>query len=108
MAFQHRDWSGRVALVTGGASGIGFAAYQLLNATGAQVVVADINAEAARAASVELGTSHSAALTLDVCDPESVDRAFAEIGRRFGRLDVLIHCAGIGIERTFLETSIAE
>ena len=108
MALRHHEGIGPVVLVTGGASGIGLATCQLLKSNGAHIIVADIDFEAAATASADLGRDHATPLVINVCDPESVDDAFSEIDKRFGRLDVLIHSAGIGIERTFLETSIAE
>lgn len=103
-----RDWSGRVALVTGGASGIGRAACELLAATRAEVIVADVDPEAAARAAAELPAGLAVPLPINVADPDSVERAFGEVRRQFGRLDILIHSAGIGIERKFLETSLAE
>lgn len=89
---QPRDLEGAVALVTGGMSGIGEACVNTLAARGATVVVGD----------VDLRSSPSAAdgalcLPMDVTDPASVGRTLAEIERRFGRLDVAVNNAGIGV-----------
>jgi NAD(P)-dependent dehydrogenase (short-subunit alcohol dehydrogenase family) len=77
------DLAGRVALVTGGASGIGAAAAALLRASGAQVWVLDREAVG------------PAAFVADVTSSAQVDTAVAGLLREAGRLDVLVHCAGI-------------
>lgn len=76
----------RVALVTGAAGGIGRATAERLLAEGAQVMGADLADGAA-------GTS---SLVLDVTSPESCEAAVEAVVGRFGRLDVLVNCAGIG------------
>ena len=91
--------AGKIALVTGGGSGLGKADSLLLAAEGATVYVADIN-DAGAAAVVEAitaagGTAH--ALHLDVSSEESWRTAYAEIERAHGRLDVLVNNAGIVI-----------
>jgi NAD(P)-dependent dehydrogenase (short-subunit alcohol dehydrogenase family) len=100
----------RVALVTGGASGIGRATVDRLVSEGVTVVIADIADEAGQAAAAELrGRGVSASyLHLDVSDEASWTQAVAAIGRDHGRLDILVNNAGIGdldpIESTSLET----
>ena len=100
----------RVALVTGGASGIGRATVDRLAAEGLIVVVADIADEAGEAAAAELrGTGASASyLHLDVSDEASWEQAVGAITRDHGRLDILVNNAGIGdldpIEATSIET----
>ena len=75
----------RVALVTGGAGGLGHAIAERLAADGNDVIIADINAAAGRA--------HS--FVVDVADEDAVAALYAEIERRFGRLDILVNNAGI-------------
>lgn len=100
----------RVALVTGGASGIGRATVDRLAAEGLIVVVADIADEAGEAAAADLrGTGAPASyLHLDVSDKGSWEQAVGAIRRDHGRLDVLVNNAGIGdldpIEATSIET----
>ena len=100
----------RVALVTGGASGIGRATADQLASEGLTVVIADIADKAGEAAAAELrGRGSSASyLHLDVADEASWASAIATIGRDHGRLDVLVNNAGIGdleaIEATSVET----
>ena len=103
-------FSDRTAIVTGGASGIGRAVARRLAAEGAAVAVADRNADGAAAVVAELqGTGAEAvAITLDIAQPEDARRMVAETMDRFGRLDILVHSAGVGIERSFLETTPEE
>jgi NAD(P)-dependent dehydrogenase (short-subunit alcohol dehydrogenase family) len=102
--------SDRVALVTGGASGIGRATVHRLASDGVTVVIADIDDEAGETAATELRSSGSSAsyLHLDVADEASWEQAVATIARDHGRLDILVNNAGIGdldpLEQTSFET----
>ena len=84
--------TGRVAVVTGGARGIGKAIGAALTAAGAWVVVADIDEAVGRSTAEELGGSFQ---TLDVTDPRSVATATAAIVDAHGRVDILVNNAGI-------------
>ncbi|PVM77682.1 short-chain dehydrogenase [Caulobacter radicis] len=90
--------AGKVALVTGGASGIGAASAQRLAAEGATVVIGDLS----------VTPSDRSALGLDVADPASVEAAIATILERHGRLDCLVHSAGVARTLPFLETPVDE
>lgn len=79
---------GLVAIVTGGASGIGAAIAQRLHADGAQIAVLDRDTSAADPA--------FAAFTADVSDRANVDAAVAAVAEQFGRIDILVNNAGIG------------
>lgn len=87
----------KVALITGGASGIGRASAQIFAREGAKLVLADANGDAADALAKELAGSgaevHAAAL--DVRDRAAVEATVAGAAERFGRLDVLVNSAGI-------------
>ncbi|MFT3666954.1 SDR family NAD(P)-dependent oxidoreductase [Piscinibacter sp.] len=85
---------GRVALITGGASGLGLAAARALAGEGALVVVADLRADAARDAARTLGDAHLG-LDGDVADEAAVRRLVELTLARHGRIDVLINSAGI-------------
>lgn len=85
---------GRVALVTGGGSGIGRATAQLLASKGMRVCIVDVDERAAGAVADAIG---GAALGCDVSDPEQVDAAFASCVREFGRLDLAFLNAGISV-----------
>ena len=89
------DFSGRAALVTGGASGIGRAAAERLLAGGAEVSLLDRNAELVEATARELG-SGTRAIRADVTSSQEVDDAVARVEAELGRLDVLVCSAGIG------------
>lgn len=91
------DFAGKVAIVTGGGSGIGYAAANQLAYYGARVVVAGIPAAECEAAAQQIGGG-CVAIPTDVSNSDSVDALMAETVRRFGRLDILICCAGIGGE----------
>lgn len=88
------DLGGKVAIVTGGASGIGSAIVDTFAAKGATVAVLDVQAGRAAAKAGALGAPHSA-ITGDVTDPESVRAVVAEVAQRHGRIDILVNCAGI-------------
>jgi NAD(P)-dependent dehydrogenase (short-subunit alcohol dehydrogenase family) len=89
---------GKVALVTGGASGIGEATCRVLAAAGANVCIADLNAEAAAKLAAELPGAR--AMVCDITDPDSLDAAFAGLDR----LDILVNNAGIGLVGSIEET----
>lgn len=86
--------TGKTALVTGAAQGIGKAIAERLAADGATVVVSDINAEGASAAAAAIG--HGAfAITADISDPEAVAAMFAAIHGKSGGVDILVNNASI-------------
>ncbi|MFJ4124460.1 SDR family NAD(P)-dependent oxidoreductase [[Kitasatospora] papulosa] len=92
------EFAGKVALVTGGASGIGLALSRRLAASGAAVVVADHNEESARKAAAELEATgaRAAAVALDVTDPASVEAGVRFAVDTFGGLHLAVNNAGIG------------
>jgi NAD(P)-dependent dehydrogenase (short-subunit alcohol dehydrogenase family) len=84
----------KICVITGAASGIGRGAARAFVREGATVGILDRNAEGVQAVVDELG-ERTFPLVTDVTDEESVIAAFAEVRRRFGRLDVLYTCAAI-------------
>ena len=96
----------RVALVTGGGSGIGKATATRLVAEGACVVIADLNLENAEAGAEELGgPDHAVALRADVSDEQAVVAMVAEAVLAFGGLDLIVNNAGLSLSKPLLETS---
>jgi NAD(P)-dependent dehydrogenase (short-subunit alcohol dehydrogenase family) len=88
------DLSGNVAIVTGGASGIGEASVRLLVERGARVLVADCNEEAAVAVATDVG-DRARAFCMDVTRPDECTALVAATLEAFGRLDVAVNCAGV-------------
>ncbi|MCL7714871.1 SDR family NAD(P)-dependent oxidoreductase [Stenotrophomonas mori] len=92
---MHLDFSGKTALVTGAASGIGEAVARQLAASGARVVVADLNRKAAEALATTLGTNASAR-QLDVGDADAVKHLVDAVVAEHGGLHLAVNNAGIG------------
>jgi pyridoxal 4-dehydrogenase len=86
--------SGRTALVTGAAQGIGKAIAGRLAADGATVVVSDVNADGATAAAAAIGKG-AFAIAADISDPGAVASMFKEIEKRTGGVDILVNNASI-------------
>jgi 3-oxoacyl-[acyl-carrier protein] reductase len=97
----------KAVIVTGGASGIGRASALRLGANGANVVVADRDEAGARAVAGEIvaGGGRGLAVGCDVGDSADVARMVARTQEAFGRIDVLLHAAGICPRKPFLEIS---
>ena len=101
---------GHTAIVTGGASGIGLATARMLAGIGANVVVADIDEEAGVRAAEGLKANGVGArfVRTDVSDAGDVGALVDAATDRFGSLEILMHFAGIGMERLALETARQE
>lgn len=102
-----RRLDGKVALVTGGARGIGYATAQAFAREGARVVIADLNVTGAEDAAKSLG-EQAMGLGVDVADPASVTGMITAIIERLGRIDILFNNAGIGANTPFLETRLED
>jgi D-threitol dehydrogenase (NAD+) len=87
---------GKVALVTGGASGIGASIAETFARKGAKVAVVDLNQGAADARAAELGEG-STSFACDVADPASVQSTADAVVRRYQRVDVLVNSAGVAL-----------
>ncbi len=90
---MNANLSGKVALVTGAAGGIGAAICSTMAANGAKVVFSDINLPAAEA--MARATPHAMALRMDVTDEPGVEAAIDAVVARHGRIDILVNNAGI-------------
>lgn len=93
------DLDNKVALVTGGARGIGLATARALLQRGATVVIVDLDLAAAEAAAAQLHDARALGLAADVTDRGAMQRAVATTVERFGGLDVVVANAGI-VSRT--------
>lgn len=85
----------RVAVITGASRGIGLATAKAFSAAGFSVVITGRDQKKLDAVRAELGTHKAQALAFDVADPAAVSRAFAEIKRKFVKIDVLVNNAGV-------------
>src|SRR2546428_7786094 len=101
---------GKVAIVTGGASGIGAACAMTLAREGAKVVVTDLDASRGEAVIAGIGSAGGEAVFLhqDVSLEENWPGVIEATERRFGRLDVMVANAGIGIMCKAVEMSLAD
>ncbi len=99
-----RGLSGRIALVTGGAQGIGRAIAERLAAEGARVAIADINGDGAKQAAGAIGPG-AYGVQLDVADSTSVRAGVGEVIAQFGRIDVLVNNAGWDKVEPFVKSS---
>jgi NAD(P)-dependent dehydrogenase (short-subunit alcohol dehydrogenase family) len=99
----------RIALVTGGGSGIGRAVAHRLAAEGACVVVADRDAEAAQSVAKELGTADVAvAVAVDITEEDQIEAALHDGVMAFGGIDLVVNNAGLSISKPLLETTAAD
>ena len=95
MSIQNKgQFKDQVAIITGGANGIGFAVAQRLISEGAKVVIVDQVKAALTKAVKQLGSAASA-VVLDVTDDVAVAKAINKIARQHGRIDILVNCAGV-------------
>jgi 3-hydroxybutyrate dehydrogenase len=101
------DLNGKVALVTGAASGIGRAIAEAYAKAGARVAVTDIAADKAGEAAKAMG-SHAIGLAMDVTDEAQVDEGFARTARELGPVDILVSNAGIQIISPLVDLAFAD
>ena len=101
---------GKVAIVTGGAGGLGSEICRRFAARGTAVAVADMNARAATevACSIETDGGSSIAVQVEVTDEESVAKTVAKVVDELGRVDYLVHCAGTNIKGPVLDMTLEQ
>lgn len=102
-----RTLEGKVAIVTGGASGIGAAIVRLFVENGCRVVIADLQKTAGMSVAESLGDS-ACFITLDVADEAQWERVADQAVERFGRVDILVNAAGLMKFGSLLETSLQD
>ena len=102
------NFAGRVAIVTGGAQGIGQAVCRTLHAAGAQVVIADLNADRAKESAAEFRERPPLVVATDVSNAASVSALFAATLARFGQVDIVVNSAGIYRKIPILEIDVAD
>ena len=102
-----RRLQGKIALITGAGSGIGFAIAQLFAEQGASVVLTDVNAAsvAEKLASLERADQHFC-LTLDVSSEPDWERVFAAAMKKYQRVDVVVNNAGIAAEGSIEDVTL--
>ncbi len=100
----------KVAIVTGGAGGIGEATARMLAQRGARVALADLRADAAEAAAERLQAEglSAAPFTVDIADHASVQAMTENVLSRWGRIDILINNAGVESSKPFLEIKLQD
>ena len=102
------DLDGRVAVITGGSGGIGFATAQRMAASGATLVLWDRDVATLERAGAALARDHRRT-AFDVTDEAAVARATDAAMARHGRIDILVNAAGVSAPKvTILESSLAE
>ena len=99
--------NGKVALITGGASGLGECAATLMAREGASVIIADIQADKGKALATKIGAA-AHFVTLDVTSEDQWKAAIAAAVAKFGALHVLVNSAGIGLGKTVEEIELEE
>ncbi|VVP86399.1 3-beta-hydroxysteroid dehydrogenase [Pseudomonas fluorescens] len=98
---------GKVALVTGGARGIGAASARLLAAEGAQVLISDLDVETGQALAAQIGAT-AAFIRHDVSAEDQWRQVIDHVREHYGRLDILVNNAGILLCGSIEETSLAD
>lgn len=94
------SFTGKTVLITGAAGGIGHAAAKKMAALGAEVAISDVNLDAVEAAQKEIGASGTvSAYRTDVSNEQSCKQTAADVAQRYGKIDHLVHCAGIYPEK---------
>jgi rhamnulose-1-phosphate aldolase/alcohol dehydrogenase len=111
-AAQRGELAGKVALITGGASGIGRAAARLLAERGAHVVVGDLNLEGAQQVAHEIVAAHGVrralAVGADVTEEAAVERMVRQAVLAYGGLDILVASAGLATSAPVTEITLEE
>src|SRR4051812_31480951 len=107
---KHMRLANKVAIITGSGRGIGREMARLFAAEGAKVAVADVHEENARRTVADLTGAGGVAFPVgvDITDATQIESTTRLIVDKWGRLDILVNNAGIGLNKSFLETTLAE
>lgn len=97
----------RIALITGGAQGIGYACAEALAEEGARIVLADINRNVVDAAAEKLG-NNTLAVTCDIGKPDQVLALFDQIESEIGYVSTLVNCAGVALSADLLDVTLED
>lgn len=112
LAPAEAEFSRHVALITGGAGGIGSATCRLLASQGAHIVIADLNKEGAEKVAAELnqkyGEGRAFSVVMDVTDEAQIKEAFEQTVLKYGGVDILVNNAGLATSSPLEETTLQE
>lgn len=112
LAPAEAEFSRHVALITGGAGGIGSATCRLLASQGAHIVIADLNKEGAEKVASELnqkyGEGRAFSVVMDVTDETQIKEAFEQTVLKYGGVDILVNNAGLATSSPLEETTLQE
>jgi len=96
-----------IALITGGAQGIGLACAEAIAENGVQIVLADIKEDGVRAAAEKLGDG-ATAFVCDMSEPDQILSLYDQIEKDIGNVSILVNNAGIALPGDFLETTLEQ
>lgn len=112
LAPKETEFSRQVALITGGAGGIGSETARLLVSEGAHVAITDLNLEGAQRVAAEInaeyGEGRAIAIKMDVTSEEQIKEAYAACALSYGGVDIIVNNAGLATSSPFDETSLQE
>ena len=101
------NFSGKTAIVTGGANGIGKEVVRGIVEGGGNVIIADINQGAAERVIAEFGAEHTSFTYMDLGNHESIVEAMNKIIATAGKIDILVNCAGVISAKLFEQLTYA-
>ncbi|ALZ98813.1 MULTISPECIES: glucose 1-dehydrogenase [Corynebacterium] len=108
MTHLRKQVEGKVAIITGGASGMGASHARVLAAYGAKVVIADVNETQGKALAAEIGEENALYLPLDVTRLNNWEQVIEQTLEQFGKLDVLVNNAGIFTSGSVEEATVED
>lgn len=103
-----KSLSRKVALITGGSGGIGYAIGEKLIEEGANVVFTDLNLESLNGSVKKMGRDVAVSVTCDVTSSEEIEKAMDEASLAFGGVDIIVHSAGLAISKALEDTEVKD